>query len=236
MKHQKLSRRRFLRQGAALVTAGFGFGSFASIGETKPLESDRRETPEQALKVLLAGNSRFITGRTLHYDFRLERPGLVQSQHPLAIVLGCGDSRVPPELVFDQPLGRLFVVRLAGNFADEDGIASIEYGVSELGIPLIIVLGHQSCGAITAAVDFFQKKTQMAGHLPRLIDHLKPSVERAYGQRGSLLDNAIRENVMSNTAKLRHSKPIIAESIGRGQLSVLGAYYHLTTGVVEMVS
>ena len=127
----------------------------------------------EALAELSAGNKRYVTGQNIHHDFVPERPALAQSQHPFAIILGCADSRVAPELAFDQTRGRLFVVRLAGNFVDDNGLASIEFGASVLGALLIMVLGHNECGAVKAAVDVVTKNAQLPGHLPELIAHLK---------------------------------------------------------------
>ena len=123
-------------------------------------------SPDEALAELLAGNKRYVTGQNIHHDFGPERPALAQSQHPFAIILGCADSRVAPELAFDQSRGRLFVIRLAGNFVDDNGLASIEFGATVLGAFLIMVLGHNECGAVKAAVDVVTKNAQLPGHLP----------------------------------------------------------------------
>ena len=141
-----------------------------------------------------------------------------------------------PELAFDQTRGRLFVVRLAGNFVDTNGLASIEYGASVLGASLIVVLGHTECGAVKAAVDVVTKGTKLPGHLPRMIGYLKESVERARSGGGDLVQGAIRENVLVNVQKLQKSEPILAPLVREKRLMVVGGVYDLTTGLVEFLA
>ena len=172
----------------------------------------------------------------MHHDFGPERSALAQSQHPFAIILGCADSRVSPELAFDQTRGRLFVVRVAGNFVDENGLASIEFGASVLGASLIMVLGHDQCGAIKGAIDVVTKNAQLPGHLPSLVAHLKAPVEKALREQGSLLENAIRENVLLNVEALRNSTPVLADMVKENRLRVVGGLYELATGGVEVLT
>ena len=146
------------------------------------------------------------------------------------------DSRVAPEMAFDQTRGRLFVVRLAGNFVDDNGLASIEYGATVLGAFLIMVLGHNECGAVKAAVDVVTKNAQLPGHLPALIAHLKAAVEKAQRETGSLVDNAIRENVLLNVETLRNSEPVLVDLIKQNRLRVVGDLYDLATGRVQVLS
>src|SRR5580693_2636473 len=141
-----------------------------------------------------------------------------------------------PELAFDQSRGRLFVVRLAGNFVDDNGLASIEFGASVLGASLIMVLGHDQCGAVKAAVDVVTKNAQLPGHLPELIAHLKAAVEKAQKEEGSLLDNAIRDNVLLNVETLRNSEPVLSNLIKENRLRVVGGLYDLATGRVEVLT
>ena len=172
----------------------------------------------------------------MHHDFGPERSALAQSQHPFAIILGCADSRVSPELAFDQTRGRLFVVRVAGNFIDENRLASIEFGASVLGASLIMVLGHDQCGAIKGAIDVYTKNAQLPGHLPGLVAHLKAPVEKALNEQGSLLENAIRENILLNVEALRNSKPVLADMVKEYRLRVVGGLYELATGRVEVLT
>ncbi len=229
------SRRQFFRKGLAWAGASIAGGGFVSnIWAHGPAPTDPK-SPDEALAELVAGNQRYVSGRNLHHDYGPERAALVLSQHPFAIILGCADSRVSPELAFDQSRGRLFVVRLAGNFVDENGLASIEYGASVLGASLLLVLGHTECGALKAAVDVVTKGTRLPGHLPKLIGHLTPSVEKVKNNGGSLVNNAIRENVALNVDALRNSKPILADLAQQRKLKVVGGLYDLASGKVEML-
>jgi carbonic anhydrase len=236
MQTENYSRRRFVRHGLTLAGVTLTWGAFRSNSLASQAEAEGPASPDGALAELLAGNKRYVTGQNMHHDFGPERPSLAQSQHPFAIILGCADSRVSPELAFDQTRGRLFVVRLAGNFVDNNGLASIEFGASVLGASLIMVLGHNECGAIKAAVDVVTKNAQLPGHLPELIANLKASVEKAQGETGSLVDNAIRANVLLNVEALRNSKPVLADLVKQNRLRVVGGLYELATGRVEVLS
>jgi carbonic anhydrase len=236
MKTENYSRRRFVRHGLTLAGVTFTWGALRSNSLASEAEAERPGSPDEALAQLLAGNKRYVTGQNMHHDFGPERPSLAQSQHPFAIILGCADSRVAPELAFDQTRGRLFVVRLAGNFVDDNGLASIEFGASVLGASLIMVLGHNECGAVKAAVDVVTENAQLPGHLPGLVANLKASVEKAQGETGSLVDNAIRANVLLNVEALRNSEPVLADMVKQNRLRVLGGLYELATGRVEVLS
>jgi carbonic anhydrase len=142
--------------------------------------------------------------------------------------LSCADSRVAPEIVFDQGLGDLFDVRVAGNVAGETEIASIEYAAAHLHTPVVVVMGHQMCGAVTAAAD----EGQPEGHLPSLVAMIRPAVDRARTQPGDLIENAVRINVENVVRQLRGSKPVLAEFVDHGSLTVVGAIYSLQTGRV----
>jgi carbonic anhydrase len=236
MNTENYSRRRFVRHGLTLAGVTFAWGAFRSNSVARQAKIGQPESPDEALAELSAGNKRYVTGQNIHHDFGPERPALAQSQHPFAIILGCADSRVAPELAFDQTRGRLFVVRLAGNFVDDNGLASIEFGASVLGASLIMVLGHNECGAVKAAVDVVTKNAQLPGHLPELIAHLKAPVEKAQKESGSLVDNAIRENVLLNVETLRNSEPVLADLIKQNRFRAVGGLYDLATGRVEVLS
>ena len=236
MNTENYSRRRFVRHGLTLAGVAFAWSTFRSSTFAREAKIESPASPDEALAELSAGNKRYVTGKNLHHDFGPERPALAQSQHPFAIILGCADSRVAPELAFDQSRGRLFVVRLAGNFVDDNGLASIEFGSSVLGASLIMVLGHNECGAVKAAVDVVTKNAQLPGHLPELVAHLKPAVEKAQKETGSLVDNAIRENALLNVETLRNSEPILVDLVKKNRLRVVGGLYDLASGRVEVLS
>jgi carbonic anhydrase len=227
-------RRAFLRHGFALAGVAFAWNSLKGLAYGKGAQEQEPKTAEQALAELKAGNQRYATGTHLHHDYGPERAELALSQHPFAIVLGCADSRVSPELAFDQSRGRLFVIRLAGNFVDDSGLASAEYGAAVLGASLIVVLGHSECGAIKSTIDVITKNKELPGHLPKLVSYLKPPVEQALKQEGSV-DAAIRQNVAANVERLKTAGPVIAPLVEEKKVAVIGALYDLRTGRVEFL-
>ncbi len=184
-----------------------------------------------ALGELVNGNRRYASGKPEHERQTKERRSeLANAQHPFAVVVGCSDSRVPPEVVFDQGLGDLFVVRVAGNVVDQAALGSIEYAVEHLGASLIVVLGHERCGAIKAALD----GVGLDGHIGALAAELSPAIKTARSMKGDdLLDNAVRANVLRVVDELETSEPILAELVHDGKLEVVGARYDLDTGEVD---
>ncbi|MDD2756591.1 MAG: carbonic anhydrase, partial [Methanothrix sp.] len=189
---------------------------------------------EQALQMLMEGNARFVSGNVTHPDqFADRRSELVSGQHPFAIVVGCSDSRVPSEVVFDQGLGDIFVIRTAGQVMDNVTLASIEYAVEHLDVPLVVVLGHDSCGAVTAAVN----GGEVPGHLGSLVDYILPAVDeaKAAGNEVQLLNSSIDNNVNNIVEELSSSQPILSEVVEEGKLIVVGARYHLDSGIVEIL-
>jgi carbonic anhydrase len=228
-------RRAFLRHGFALAGVAFAWNSLKGLAYGKGGLAQEPKTAEEALAELKAGNERYATGTHLHHDYGPERAELALSQHPFAVVLSCADSRVSPELAFDQSRGRLFVIRLAGNFVDDNGLASAEYGAAVLGASLIVVLGHSECGAIKATIDVLTKNKELPGHLPTLVSYLKPPVEQALKQGGSV-EAAIRQNVATNVEKLKTAGPVIAPLVEEKKVGVIGALYELRTGRVEFLS
>jgi carbonic anhydrase len=189
-------------------------------------------TGDQALAKLVAGNKRFVKSALLHPNqTAARRKAVAKGQTPFAIVLSCSDSRVPPEVAFDQGLGDLFVIRVAGNTVNNEGLGSIEYAVDHFGSPLIMVLGHQRCGAVDAAV----KGGEAPGHIGSVVEPIKPAVEKTRGMPGDPVDNAVRANVELVVEQLKDSKPIISEAIRNGKLKVVGARYDLDSGRVEII-
>ncbi len=187
---------------------------------------------EQALRQLIAGNQRYAAGKLAHHHQSWSRMQVIAAgQHPFAIILGCADSRVPPEIVFDQGLGDLFVIRVAGNILDDAILGSIEYAVEEFGTPLVVVLGHDRCGAVVATV----KHAALPGHISTLTKAIQPAVTQAETQPGDLLHNAIRANVELVVDQLKTSIPVAA-MVQDGRLTVIGAQYNLDRGEVEILA
>jgi len=198
-------------------------------------ERARRMTPETALAELAAGNRRFAEGHPNFGTQTAHRVELASAQYPFAVILGCSDSRVPIESVFDRPAGDLFVIRVAGNFIDDYGLASLEYGVEMLGARLVYVLGHSSCGALTAAVDFLERGESAPGTIQRIVDRLAP-IARATRRDKGWIDAAVRHNVSETVAEILRTSSIVAEAVGQEKLKVVGGTYDLATGHVELLA
>ena len=169
------------------------------------------------------------------HDFATEREALTGGQNPFAAILSCADSRIAPEYAFDTGRGDLFVVRLAGNFLNDDGLASLEYGVKFLGIPLLVVLGHEKCGAVDAALKVVKDNAALPGHLPGLVERIRPAVQTAMGKPGDALENAIRENVLLNVANLKAATPIVKEFVEEKKVRVVGGIYKLGDGRIDWI-
>jgi carbonic anhydrase len=189
---------------------------------------------DEALKLLQAGNERFVSGKLNSVtadEIAQRRAELSKGQKPFAVVVCCSDSRVGPEIVFDQELGNIFVVRTAGQVLDAAGIGSIEYAVAHLGSPVILVLGHEHCGAVAAAV----ADAKEPGHIGDIIKAIHPAVEQTKGMKGDAVDNAVRANVQDIVAKLKKTGPIISKKAESGGLKIVGGVVSLSSGKVEMV-
>src|SRR6266403_3875243 len=189
--------------------------------------------PADAVSKLKEGNGRYTSGN-------LEEPGqtaerraeLAKDQHPFAVILSCSDSRVPPEIVFDQGLGDLFVVRVAGNVIDDHGLGSIEYAVDHLGARLIVVLGHQSCGAVKAAKETIAAKGKAPAHIQSLVTAIQPAVEATVDGD---LETTVKTNVKNVVHALRSSMPVLKPKVDADEIRVIGAYYSLDTGAVTFL-
>ncbi|MFD7258162.1 carbonic anhydrase [Streptomyces sp. NPDC059874] len=226
------SRRTLLRTavaGTAVAGAGLALGpaTSASAASWEAESAERVTTPAQALRRLAAGNERWRTLRQQHpHESAYLRRRLVEGQQPFAIVLGCVDSRVPPELVFDQGLGDLLTVRSAGEVLDEAVLGSIAYGVLELHIPLVLVLAHQSCGAVAAAVHADETNEPLPAHIQYLADQIRPSID--HNQHGNArVDATINAHVRNVRRKLA-AEPDIAAKVASGELAVVAARYELS--------
>ncbi len=184
------------------------------------------------LQELLSGNKRYVEGNPTHPNQSLSRrQEMAKGQHPRAAVLACADSRVSPEIVFDQGLGDLFVVRVAGNIVNDPILGSLEYAVEHLGTQLIVVLGHQRCGAVGAAC----AGGEAPGHLGSLLQALAPAVDKISESEAGRVDLVAKENVRMTVKSLRSCGPILEEFVRQGKLEVAGAFYDLDTGAVEIV-
>jgi carbonic anhydrase len=189
-------------------------------------------TAEQAMERLMAGNKRYVASKQTHPHQTRERcVELSAGQYPFAVILGCADSRVPPEVIFDQGLGDLFVIRVAGNVLDDIVVGSVEYAAAHLHTPLIVVLGHARCGAVGATV----AGGELEGHLPSLAEAIQPAVDQVKDLPGDLVDNAVRANARMVAEQLRSSQPVLSELVNAGALKIVAARYDLDTGVVELL-
>jgi carbonic anhydrase len=226
------SRRRFLKLagGATAGVALAGRALFASGETPKP---QNILSPDEALERLKKGNGRYVDGVMKRHNFGSEREALAGGQNPFAGILSCADSRVAPEFAFDTGRGDLFVVRVAGNFVDIDGLASFEYAVKFLGTPLLVVIGHDNCGAVSAAIKTVQNGDELPGHLPQLVENIRSAVKAALNEPGDLLANAIRENVRLNVEDLKKATPIISQYVEENKVRVVGGIYKLKDGSVE---
>ena len=193
-------------------------------------------SPDAALDLLKEGNRNYVAGGTVrpHLMGAERRAALAQEQRPFCVLVGCSDSRVSPELLFGRGLGDLFIVRNAGNVVDLAAMGSIEYGVAVLGAPLVVVLGHERCGAVAAAVSVVEEGTEYPGSIGQMIEPILPAVLRAKRDGGhDLLDRAVRHNVMRIVERLRTTEQMLQEPQRRGRLKIVGARYDLDDGVVE---
>jgi len=212
-------------------------------------------TPAEAISRLKDGNGRFTSGNPQHphesseertqmatkshenlgisaADAAKQREELANAQHPFAVIVGCADSRVPPEIVFDQGLGDLFVLRVAGNVIDDHSLGSVEYAVDHLGVRLMVVLGHQRCGAVKAAKETIAAKGKAPAHIQSLVTAIRPAVEAtASGD----LEATVKANVKDVVQALRSSTPVLKAKVDSGDVRVAGAYYSLDTGTVTFL-
>ena len=228
----QLPRRKFI----ALLGAALSIPALARAAEKGPPPKPQNVlSPDSALDRLMKGNHRYVEGNMRRHDFSTERPALALGQNPFAGILSCADSRIGPEYAFDTGRGDVFVCRVAGNFANDDTIASFEYAVSVLSTPLIFVLGHQACGAVDSTIKQIKNGTSFPGHIPSLTNALTPAVDAASKQQGDLLANAIKENVKLAVQKLQSAGPILSEAVNQKKLRVVGGVYDLHTGKIELV-
>ncbi len=189
-------------------------------------------TPEQALQMLVDGNQRYTGGKSEHpHQNSARRQEVFTGQHPFVTILSCSDSRVPPEVFFDQGIGDLFIIRNAGNILDDVVLGSMEYAAEHLGVPLVLVLGHTKCGAVTATV----QGGEVPGHIGSIVTTIKPAADAVKGEAGDAVLNATLANVRMSVEKIRTCEPILAEMVKHGKMNVVGAIYQIDTGKVEFL-
>ena len=187
---------------------------------------------EGALQKLMEGNRRFAGSKVIHPNQTKERRAqLSKGQKPFAVIVGCSDSRIPPEIIFDLGLGDLFVIRVAGNVVEDVAFGSIEYAVGHLGTQLVVVLGHGKCGAVSATV----QGGEAHGHISSIVKAIAPAAEKAKNLPGDLIDNSIKANVGLVVERIASSKPILSELAKDGKIRIVGAYYDIESGVVEII-
>ena len=227
--------RRVLIGGMGAAAAGAVVAS-GEAGAAAPAGKGTTLTPDQALALLKEGNRRFISDRPATGPMsRARRLEIAKGQQPFAVLISCSDSRVGPEQLFGRGLGELFIVRNAGNtVASTQALGSVEYAVAELGVPLVVVMGHERCGAVAAAASVVEKNSVYPGSIGRMVEPIVPAVLSVRGKAGDMVDNAVRENVRRVVRDLRTSvEPMLLDPQKAGRLKVVGAYYDLDTGAVD---
>lgn len=231
-----MARRRFLGAGAAslagLALASGAGSALAAAGAATSLN------PVQALEKLRAGNAKYVSApQVCAADLASARAGVAQHQAPWASILSCADSRVAPELLFGGTApGELFVARNAGNQTDTNTLGTLEYGAAALGVPLIVVLGHERCGAVVAACDMVAKGKAYPGSIGPMVQAITPAAKAVVGQSGDFVENAIKENARQNAARILQQSPIIADLVKQGKVRIVAARYDLDDGKVEFLA
>jgi carbonic anhydrase len=228
------SKRAFFRT-AGLGAAGALASALAPILNPAQAASKKINlNPDQGLQLLKEGNRKYLTDSPIRaVEGRERRLEIAKGQTPFAVLVSCSDSRVPPELLFGRGLGELFIIRNAGNTIDTAALGSVEYAVAELGVPLIVVMGHQRCGAVDAAVSVVRDNAVFPGSIGDMIEPIIPAVLGVRDKPGDLLDNAVRANISRIAGRLREAEPILSDPQRNGKLKVVGAYYSLEDGSVD---
>ena len=220
----------------SFIMSGLTLGSAALLPAQAPAANQEASmAARDALKDLMDGNARFAAGTPLPRAEISEIKRLASGQKPFATVLACADSRVPVEIIFDHNPGDIFVVRLAGNFVSNEALGSIEYATLELKSPLVMVLGHTSCGAVKAAISLVKDGTKFPGHIETIAQAIAPAATESRHEPGDWVDNAIRANVRIATHRLRTVDPVMTRAIANEDLQVLGGVYDLSTGKVSLL-
>lgn len=205
-------------------------GANGDAVKTKKHEHVTINTPDDAIKELKNGNIRFVEGRLENTDYKEQIENTKADQHPHSVILSCLDSRVPPETIFDQGIGNIFVARVAGNLSDDNILGSLEYGAKVKECRLIVVMGHSKCGAVKGALDNAE-----LGHLTQLVAQIKPAITGDKSNPDNMLDETSRKNVKLTIEKILKSSEVLAELVKEGKLKIVGAYYDIATGKVEFM-
>jgi carbonic anhydrase len=193
--------------------------------------------PDEALTALVEGNRRWMESNPLRPNQSPDRrASLAEAQSPFAQIFCCVDSRVPPELIFDRGIGDLLVTRTAGHVLDRAVLGSLEFGVEVLHIPLLLVLGHQGCGAVGASIAAVDHRAEPPGAIGALVDSIRPAIDRAGGRAGDAADNVVRANVELTVASLKATHPILYERVESGAVKIVGGRYDLETGAVDLIA
>jgi carbonic anhydrase len=223
------SRREFLSTAAAGSLAGLATAAGMQFVAPRPVMAQSNLTPDAALKELMDGNKRFQTGRLKAFeeDLTILKEKTIDKQEPFAAILSCADSRVPVEIVFDQTIGHLFVVRVAGNIVTPEIIASLEYGAAVLGTEVILVMGHRNCGAVKATI----QAKEVPGQISALFPHIQPAVDQA----GHDLEAVTKANAKIQAALLREASTVIAGMVKEGKLKVVAGYFDIGTGSATLL-
>jgi carbonic anhydrase len=238
---QTQQRRSFLKLAMTstlgMAIAATGVKVMATSGTvTIPPQPENVLAPKAALDRLIAGNERYIAGQSTPLNFSLERAALVGSQNPYACILSCSDSRVGPEFCFDEQRGDLFVARVAGNYLTTDFVATLEYATFVLHTPLIMVLGHESCGAVQAAIEAADNNEQFPGHIQSIASALAPAVRAVDRKSENRTNNVVKMNVIQNVRELKKQTPILNKLVEEKKLLIVGGVYSLRTGKVDLVA
>jgi carbonic anhydrase len=231
-KQFNISRRNSLKFVAGAIGTGIiAARAGAELAAPEPVIAENPPNPDRALQLLIKGNERFVENKRKFPDQDWRRiTEVAPSQAPFAAILGCADSRVPAEIVFDQGFGNIFVCRVAGNVATPEEIGSLEFGALVLGVKVIMVLGHERCGAVKAAIE----GGALPGHIGSLTEAIKPAVESSKNQAGDKVENAVKANVRLQAQRCKAS-PVLNQLIEQGKLKIVGAYYDLDTGKCTIV-
>lgn len=239
------SKRLFLKQAAvSALSLGMLHAGLVNAEEsiavkasrTIPPKPENVLTPDQALERLMQGNERYVAGKSKPLDFHDIQSSLTGGQNPYATILGCSDSRVSPEHCFDEAQGDLFVARGAGNYLTNDNIATIEYSVAVLNTPLIMVLGHEGCGAVKAAMDAVDYHKDFPGYIQLLASAIAPAVRAVNDTSSSRLINVTKMNVIMTVERLRSKTPVLDFYHDHMRIRIVGGIYHLDSGKVELIT
>lgn len=206
---------------------------FINLSNTIIAQHLNHNSENKFLKVLIDGNERFVSNNLSSKDYKKELQEVIKGQHPYAIIVSCSDSRVPPEIIFDESIGKLFIIRVAGNVIDPVTLGSIEYAAEHLHAPLLMVLGHESCGAVNATI----AGGETTPNIEEIIKRIEPSVEKAkhFKEHSHLSDLSIEQNVKDQISYCLKDSPLLKELVHKNELTIVGAVFSISTGKVTLI-